>query len=101
MQGGSSKRRSWKQQHGRTGGGGGGRGAEAIETPDQHDLDVVQMAKIMRGGEGGAVKRIYVEGCNRLSKVCGGCNVQRAGLTGRCWGRGSTELDGRFEVPHF
>ena len=58
------------------------------------------MAKIMRGGEGGAVKRICVGGFNRPSKVCGGCNVQRAGLTGRCWGRGNPELDGRLEVPH-
>ena len=82
-------------------GEGGGEGAEAIETPDQHDLDVAQMAKIIRGGGDGAVKRSWVGGCNRLSKVCGGCNVQRAGLTGRCWGSGSTELDGRLEVPNF
>ena len=75
-------------------------GEEAIETPNQHDAYVVQMAKTMRGGEGGAVKRIWVGGFNRLSNVCGGCNVQRPGLTGRRWGRGSTELDGRLEVPH-
>ena len=67
--------------------------------PIKHDVDVVQMAKIMRGGEGDAVKGICVGGCNRLSKVCERYNVHRAGLTGRCWGRGSTELDGRLEVP--
>ena len=48
------------------------RGAEAIETPDQHEADVVQMAKIMRGGEGDAVKEICLGGCIRPSKVCGG-----------------------------
>ena len=36
----------------------GGEEAEAIETPNQHDAYVVQIAKTMRGGEGGAVKRI-------------------------------------------
>ena len=63
-------------------GEGGGEGAEAIETPDQHDVDVVQMAKIMRGGEGDTVKEVCVGGGIRPSKVCGGCNVQQAGLTG-------------------
>ena len=57
--------------------------------PIKHDVDVVQMAKIMRGGEGDAVKEICVRGYVRVTKVCGGCNVQRAGLTGRCWGRGA------------
>ena len=94
MQGGSSKRGSWKQRHGGTG------GQRPSKFPIKHDVDVFQMAKIMRGGEGDAVKGICVGGCNRLSKVCGGCNEQRAGLTGRCWGRGSTELDGRLEVSH-
>ena len=39
------------------------------------------------------MKEICVGGCIRPSKVCGGCNVQRAGSTGRCWGEGSTGLD--------
>ena len=82
-------------------GGGGERGGQRPwRLPIKHDADVVQIAKIMRGGEGDAVKGICVGGGNRLSKVCGGCNVQRAGLTVRCWGRGSTELDGRLEVPN-
>ena len=81
--------------------GRGGRGGQRpSRLPIKHDDDVVQMAKIMRRGEGNAVKGICVGGCIRLSKVCRGCNVQRAGLTGRCWGRGSIELDGRLEVPH-
>ena len=39
------------------------------------------------------MKEICVGGCSKPSKVCGGCNVQRAGATGWCWGGGSTWLD--------
>ena len=58
--------------------------AEAIGTPDQHDVDVVQLAKIMRSGEGDAVKGDCMGGCNRLRKVCGGCNVHAILFSKRC-----------------
>ena len=70
----------------------GGGGQRPSRIPIKQDVGVVQMVKSMGGGEGDAVREICVGGCIRPSKVCEGCNVQQAGLAGRCWGGGSKGL---------
>ena len=58
------------------------------------------MVKNMGGGGGDAVKEICVGGCIRPGKVCGGCDVLRADLTGWCQGRKEHRVRTIYMKPH-
>ena len=75
-------------------GGKGERGAEDCQiSPKEYYGDIISNVGRYRWEGSGGEKEICVGGCIRLSKVCGGCNVQRAGSTGWCWGGVSKGLD--------
>ena len=45
-------------------------------------MTLFRTLEVMGGGGDDAMNEICVVGCNRPSKVRGGCNVQQAGSTG-------------------
>ena len=58
-------------------GGKGKKGAESCQiSPKEHYGDIISNVGRYRWEGGGGEKEICVEGCIRLIKVCGGCNVQ-------------------------